>query len=130
LEDNALLLCAWQHWHRERLQAALAGPDGCMVAELVKLLRGLSWESASALLQFVRATPWHDVDHETRAVALHQINFAIIRLRERHGLPPFDDALPGDRLNVFQTIREMISRLSTSCGAAPERMPVEEPNIR
>lgn len=49
------------------------------------------------------------IDPETRLIALHEINVAITKLRERHGMSPIDDALPGERLTAFQIVRSIIS---------------------
>jgi hypothetical protein len=34
---------------------------------------------------------------------------AIIRLRERNGLPPFDDGLPGETDNVFRLVKRILA---------------------
>jgi hypothetical protein len=63
--------------------------------------------SVQQLLEFVRAQDWQRIDYDTRLIALHEVNTAITKLRERNGMPPFNDILDG-RANVFQTIRAII----------------------
>jgi hypothetical protein len=63
---------------------------------------------ARDLLAFVEAQDWTAVDAETRLVALHEINSAIAKLRERNGLPPIDDALEHERPNAFILIKKIL----------------------
>jgi hypothetical protein len=109
LVDNARLLRAWKAWHREQLAEALAGPHGALVSELMTLLGRLELSSAAALLDFVRRTDWSSVSCDTRLVALHEINDSIAQMRECHGLPPFDDPLPGQPDNVFRIVRAILA---------------------
>ena len=60
--------------------------------------------SARELVSFIAAQDWSAVGAAARLIALHEINQAIMRLRERNGLPPIDDALPGERPTAFQLI--------------------------
>ena len=50
---------------------------------------------------------WDAVDYATRLTALHQINDAIRRMRERNGMPSLDDPLP-PKLNIFLNIKQML----------------------
>jgi hypothetical protein len=89
LADDARLLRVWRNWHREELETALAGPR----------------------------VEWVMIDYPTRLIVLHEINTAITRMRERNDMSPFDDGMPGDRPNVFQTIRLIL--IPASPDAAP-----------
>jgi hypothetical protein len=64
---------------------------------------------------------------DCRLIALHEINVAITKLRERNGLAPIDDALPGERPNVFIRIKEQLFPRKPK-EAAPDRstIPVHE----
>jgi hypothetical protein len=108
LADDAYLLRAWRKWHREELDAALTGAHGALVAQLMKLLDQLELSSAAALLDFIRHNDWSSVDYATRLTVLHQINASITRLRERHGLTPIEDPLPGQPDNVFRVVRSIL----------------------
>lgn len=46
---------------------------------------------------------------DIRYEALRIIDTRIIRIRQRAGLLPFDDPLPGEPDRVFQTIKKMLS---------------------
>jgi hypothetical protein len=48
---------------------------------------------------------WGCVDYATRFVCLHQINDHITRLRERAGVPPFDDGISPERATGFLIIK-------------------------
>jgi hypothetical protein len=129
LVDQARLTRAWKARHREQLEEALAGPHGAQISELMALLDRLELSSAAALLAFIRRSEWSSVGYDTRLVVLHQINDRITRMRERHGLAPFDDPLPGQPDNVFRIVRAILTpspahehRLSPSEVATAERI--------
>jgi hypothetical protein len=106
LADDARLLRAWRQWHREQLDEVLAGPHGAAVALVVGFLDGMGPQSAPALIALLDQHDWGRIDHNVRYVLLHEINQTITRLRERAGLAPIDDPLPGQRLNAFLRIKE------------------------
>jgi hypothetical protein len=107
LEDRSTLLRAWRQWHREQLQEALTGLHRDVMARLMEQLKQL--RSARELVDFIATQDWAAVDADTRLIALHEINEAIMKLRERLGLPAFDDGLPGERENAFRTIRGIVT---------------------
>jgi len=65
--------------------------------------------SARELVDFIAAIDWSRIDANTRLFALHEINRAITKLRERMGLDPIDDAMPGEPMRAFQLIRKIIN---------------------
>jgi hypothetical protein len=93
LADDARLLRAWRQWHCEQLQLALTGMHRDVLERLV---------------DFIAVQNWEAIDYDTRQIALHEIATAITRLRERKGLPPFNDALPSECPTAFQIIRKII----------------------
>jgi hypothetical protein len=130
LQDNAYLLRVWKKFHHEELEEALAGPHGAMVERLMFILSTLSQDSAPLLLAYVPGVDWSSVSHDIRLTVLHEINNHITRMRERHGLPPIDDPLPGQPDNVFKIVRSILlfpfspaheHRLSPSEVATAER---------
>jgi hypothetical protein len=108
LADNERLLRAWRQWHREQLDEVLAGPHGAAVALVVGFLDGMGPQSAPALIALLDQHDWGQIDHNVRYVLLHEINQTVTRVRERAGLPPIDDALPGQRMNAFLRIKETL----------------------
>jgi hypothetical protein len=106
LRDNAHLLAAWRRWHHEQLEETLSGPHGTAIARIMTFLKGMEPQSAPALIALLHEFDWSLMTANVRLVVLHEINQAITRLRERAGLAPIDDALPGQALNAFLLIRE------------------------
>jgi len=98
----------WQREHREQLDAALAGPYGEKLAALLGALESLTLETADALIQRAHADGWDAADGDTRFLVLRLIDAAIVRLRERAGLAPFDDPLFHQPPDAFLTLREML----------------------
>jgi hypothetical protein len=109
LEERSKLFRLWKRWHRERVDKLLAGPYGAAAQELARCLEALTLTSGSELIELVRRGPWRDTDSDTRLEVLRLVDGALAHLRERNGLPPYDDALPGEPLTVFQIIREALS---------------------
>ena len=73
-------------------------------------------------------------DRDDKLVVLHEINTTITTLRTRNGMAPIDDALWGERANVFQTIRLIIIPINGKLaegilGAAAGRDPSGKSNI-
>jgi hypothetical protein len=86
--------------------AVRAGPHGAMFERLLYILKNLTPQSQPLLLGYIRGVDLSAVDFPTRLVMLHEIGRAITALRERNGLAPFDDALPGEREHVFFLIEQ------------------------
>jgi hypothetical protein len=110
LQDDARLLRAWKRWHREERAAALAGPHGPALAELFRMFDNIRHVRPIQLVGLVQSIAWAAIDDPTRFVVLHEANAAIGKQRERSGLVPFDDGLPGDPPNVFRLIQATIVR--------------------
>jgi hypothetical protein len=94
--------------HRDRLDRLLGGRDGPRTRRLLGFLSTMTLADGAALIAHVQDEGWLDCDCEARADALSIIGTRITHLRERAGLPPFDDPLPGERDNVFLTIRKLL----------------------
>jgi hypothetical protein len=108
LRDNAHLLRAWKRFHADQLAEVLAGPHGAAVARVIEFLERMEPQSAPALISLLHEHDWDQIDHNVRYVLLHEINQAITRLREKSGLPPIDDALPGERDTGFLVVRALL----------------------
>ena len=103
-KDQVADLRAWRRHRRERLEEALTGVHRDALERLLAQLKGL--QAARELVAFIADQDWSVVDADTRAIALHQINAAIMALRERQGLAPIDNALPNESSNAFRKIIE------------------------
>lgn len=108
LEERDILYRQWQKWHAEKRAELLTGLHGAKVQELADLLERMTLEDADELIYMVERQRWIEHDEDTKFGVLELISHAIIYLRENEGLPPFDDALPGEDLTAFQIIREII----------------------
>ena len=122
LSDRSSLLRAWRNWHREQLEAALAGVHGAVLERLMAQLKNL--RSARALVDFINTQDWAAVDDDTRLIALHEINNAIVQLRERTGQAPIDDGLPGEAPRAFQVIKEIINNQFPALAGRPQPGPL------
>jgi hypothetical protein len=105
LEERHELFRLWQKQQRQQVEALLHGSHGAAVHELAGFLEQMTLTSGSELIELVRRGPWREADSDTRFQVLRLIDGALAQLREHHDLPPFDDALPGEPLTVFQIIR-------------------------
>jgi len=109
LRDEGKLLKQWRRWRRDKLQALLDGPHGREVRELVGFLNRMRLSSAPALIEQIEQADWiHRLSDGDKHDLLGVISTRITRLRLRNGLPPFDDALPGDPPKAFEQIKELI----------------------
>jgi len=114
LVDASRLLRAWKKFHADQLTEALAGLHRDVMQRLMAQLKDL--RTAHELVTFIEAQDWSTVDADTRLVALHQINNAICKLRERLGQEPIDDALWGEPLRAFRLIRKIITSFPQQAG--------------
>jgi hypothetical protein len=117
LADNAWLTRAWRRWRRERVEQLLGGPYAAPAQALLKFFKTMI--GPSALIDFVKAGPWENADEDVRFEILALIDAVIVKRRERIGLAPFDDALPGQAPNVFLILREQLAPSSSRLMAAP-----------
>jgi hypothetical protein len=106
LAESQKLSRAYRAWHRKQLEEALIGVHGDVLVQLMIQLKNL--REARGLLNFIEAQDWASIDAETRFIALHEINSAITRLRERAGMAPIDDPLPGERNSLFRRIKHAL----------------------
>jgi hypothetical protein len=114
LVDDARLSRWWRAWHAEQLAEALTGLHRDVMTRLMAHLKQL--RSARELVELIDAQDWSAVDANTRLIALHEINTAVVRLRESQKRDPIDDALPGQPPNAFQVIRKIVNQFPAHAG--------------
>jgi hypothetical protein len=107
LAEQRLEFRLWKKWHHERVEVLLARPYAESASELLAFCKTMT--APSALIDFVKAGPWSDADGDVRFEILSLLDAIIIKRRERMGLPPFDDALPGQPDNLFLILRELLA---------------------
>ena len=56
--------------------------------------------------------------YDTRLVVVHELNVALTTFREKRGLAPIDDGLPGGPDTPFRTIRAIVLTPSPPCEGA------------
>ena len=107
-EQTAQLRRYRQAWRTE-IQTLLDGPHGNGIHNLTSVLRNLTPDSAPVLLRALETMQWFkSADRHTRSLVLGIISEAIIRMREREGLPPFDDSLLDEPPTVFEICRSKL----------------------
>jgi hypothetical protein len=84
-EDDARLVRLWRAYHKERQDEALTGAHGAIVSEVIGLMET---SSPGTLISTTRRHDWSAVNSDTRFTILHEINEAIVRMREAHGRRP------------------------------------------
>ena len=118
LVDKTRLLRAWRRFHREERDAALAGPHGAVVNELFRMFKNLQHVQPSQLIGYVQSIDWSAIDYATRLTVIHELNNAITAFREKRGLEPIDDGVPGDPETAFRTIKAIVLTPSPQCEGA------------
>lgn len=112
----------WRHDRRQRIREAMEKAEHHGWRELTRALRRLDLERPGDLVDYIRGAAWiHAADKDTRYLVLSVIDTAIVRLRERNGLEPFDDALPGEPDTAFQAIRKLIIPESSPAASIAQR---------
>jgi hypothetical protein len=122
LRDDARLLRAWRNWHAEQLTEALTGLHRDVLGRVMAQLKDL--RSARELVTAMAAEDWSVVDADTRLVVLHQINVAIAALREKQGLEPIDDPVPGEPDNAFRIIKALFMKFPATAREKTDAPPV------
>jgi hypothetical protein len=108
LADDARLLRAWKKFHREELEAVVAGPHGAVLRELLRMFENLEHVRPSQLIGLVGAIDWAVIDYSTRLTVLHELNNSITAFRVKHGVEPIDDNLPDAPDTPFRTIKAIL----------------------
>lgn len=109
LDDQNKLFRQWKAWRREKLDALIAGPHGREIKGLIRFLDTMTLSSAPALLKLIENAHWaRSMSPGERADLLGAIGNRITRTRERAGLTPFDDAMPGEPETAFHRIKTML----------------------
>jgi hypothetical protein len=108
----------WKRWRRERFEELLEGPYAEPARALVEFCK-TTMTGPTALINFIAAGPWSTADMDTRIEILAFVDAVIIKQRERMGLPPFSDPLPGQPTNAFLILRAQLANHSRFIAAPP-----------
>lgn len=105
--DKRKQLQLYKQWKRRIREGLAAGDYGVEVIMLMRLLRRTP--DAATLLAWVQGSKWLlNATEQVRYEILGYIGHSLIRWNIRHGLPPFDDALPGMPLDDGLKIRNLL----------------------
>jgi len=106
LEEDKILFRLWKKWQAERREQLMQheGAD-----ELIAFVETMTLEDADALIELIEHSPLRHGNREVRSLTLSLISNAIVYLRERSGLEPFDDPLPDEEPTAFFIVREMLN---------------------
>jgi hypothetical protein len=100
-----------RRWDAARLKELLAGAHGSQIKQLIRFLHRMTIDEGETLLAVLDELMWFaDADHDLRMNVLAEIDDAIVMLRICNGLPPIDDALPGEELTVFQKVKQKLNQ--------------------
>jgi hypothetical protein len=105
-DEQQKLSAYYRAARKQELDAALAGPDGDLLRDLIARLGALTIETIPALTAFVQANGLRASSADALFLALRMTSETIVKLRETSGLAPFDDPLPGDPATPEQELRE------------------------
>jgi hypothetical protein len=111
LHNQAKQARVYRAYRRRQLKEQYSGKHKQGWHDLRKTLRQASIDNPENIIDHIAKAKWiHGADLDTRHLVLSIISSKIVRLRERNGLDPFDDALPGEPDTVFQIVRSMIMK--------------------
>jgi hypothetical protein len=107
--EKQALLRHWKRWHKEKAAALLEGPHGADIRELQAFVDAMTPSSSVALVDTINRAEWlRNAPEDIRQGVLTIVGHGIVKLRERHGMHPFDDALMDEPPTAFQQIREIL----------------------
>lgn len=106
MKDEALLSKMYKRWKDQKRTALLAGPHGREIKGIISFLDTMTLSSAPTLLRIVDQSTWlQSLSLDERHQLLNLIGVGIARCREKAGLQPFDDGLPGEPPKAFEQIK-------------------------
>lgn len=109
MRDQERMVRFWKAYRREAQDELKVSPFAKEIAGLRTFIRTMTPQSAPALVRLIQNSVWlKDADADTRYRLLTVVSDGIRRLREKHGMPPFDDALPGEPLTAYDQIKEIL----------------------
>jgi hypothetical protein len=106
-QERDCLSQAHRRWRKETVDALLVGPHGVAAQALIDFLEHMELSDGRGLIELVQSGPWRGADEDTRFLILVLVDAAVVQLRERTGLDPFDDPLD-EKSNVFLLIRRLL----------------------
>jgi hypothetical protein len=113
LEDRDRLYRRYRVIKKAEFERLCADPIwGERLRKFVVTLKDFGADDADRMIMFVQyqGDMWlRSAPDDIRFAALQAIDRRIIRIRQRAGLAPFDDALPGEEDDVFQICKKALA---------------------
>jgi hypothetical protein len=125
------LVKEWTGWN-ERKKELLTGPYAHEAQELADFLKGMTLEDGENLIARVEQGPWQQADSDIRFLVFELVSSAIIHLREKSGLDPFDDPIPSfdgapEETSVFQIVHRLLGDRPNEPGAERPDQALRDP---
>lgn len=109
LHDRDRLYRNYRAAKRQQLDDLYADTEwGDVLRKFVATLKHFGPEHADRMVEYVTGHKLTRAPENIRFAALEQCDYRITRIRQRAGLAPFDDALPGEEPTVFQLCRKAL----------------------
>jgi hypothetical protein len=112
VKEQSLLYRRYRAAKKEQFEELFATPvHGPLLRKFNSTLGHFDIEDADRMVAFVRERTrvWlRAAPQDIRFAALQMVGHRITRIRQRAGLAPFDDPLPGEDPDVYQLCREAI----------------------
>jgi hypothetical protein len=105
-KERRELSAYYRAMRKQELDDALAGPEGETLRSYLARIDQITLDSIPTLTAFVRSGRLRSASANTLFLALRMTSERIISLREKDGLAPFNDPLPGDPATPEQDLRE------------------------
>lgn len=109
VQDRELLYRRYRATKEAELAELYADPQwGETLRKFVATLKHFGPEHADRMVEYVTSHKLTQAPADIRAAALQQCSYRITRIRQRAGLAPFDDPLPGDDDDVFRLCKKAL----------------------
>lgn len=109
LREKDKLSAAYNRDRRKRIDALCEGEHGEKIKDLSRFLRRMDLTSGRDLIARIEAADWaQGMPPNDRLLLLSIISGAILSMRERNGLPAFEDPIWDQPPNVFQQIKAIL----------------------
>lgn len=100
---------AYRVSRKQWIEDTLRQPGGDALRAMLRWVETLGIDDADRLVAEVERADWlRRSSAQMRLLALDMIAERIIRIRETNDLDPFNDPLPGDPLDAFQTVKRLL----------------------
>ncbi len=97
----------WLVQFEKQKKTLMTGEWKHQAAALCHVLDHLTVDDGQTLIDM--AVVWRATNSATRSLVLHLISSAMVELRTRLEMPPFDDPMPDEEDNAFMKIRRILA---------------------